>query len=337
MKPISRMVITVVACCVLSQAQTPARRFPPQVLARQASIVGVKTVPEGGKVTVDGVVVPNPFMLLKKDKPRVVRFELAGCKPLEKRLDPGNHYVMGVGVDFVGRKVDVVEFDQPPGTATAETNPVAPASPETTSSAPAASPAEPQSSATAAPPTAAPSVAPFGFEYGMTKEQVIQKLGKTALVKDSGVNVTFSSAPNPHPDFEMYVLAFSPQKGLLKITALSKDIETSDDGAELRTKFDAFLGALREKYGKADKDFDFCKGNDVECRSEYFMLTLKGKNRYLNSFWSRSKANLPPHLYTIGIEAVAMGINKGYIELAYEFDGWNEFVDEINKKRNSTF
>jgi hypothetical protein len=66
---------------------------------------------------------------------------------------------------------------------------------------------------------------------------------------------------------------------------------------------------------------DFCKGNDVECRSEYFMMTLKEKNRYLSSFWTSARSNLPAHLSTITIEAVALGMNKGYIEVGYEFDG----------------
>ena len=186
-------------------------------------------------------------------------------------------------------------------------------------------------------PAASKNASPFGFEFGMSKEKVIQKLGKNAVAKDGEVNVVFSTAPNPHPDFDSYIVAFSPQRGLLKITALSRDIETSDDGSELRSKFNFFLSALRDKYGKADKDFDFCKGNDVECESEYFMMTLKEKNRYLNSFWSRAKAGLPSPLTTVAIDAAALGMNKGYIKISYEFEGWNEFVDELNKKRNSTF
>ena len=97
-------------------SQTPASKFPPEVLDRKASVVGVKTVPEGRTIKVDGAPVPkNPFILLKKDKPRVLRFELAGYKAVEKTIEPGQHYVIGVGVDFANHKVQTVEFDQPPG------------------------------------------------------------------------------------------------------------------------------------------------------------------------------------------------------------------------------
>lgn len=183
-----------------------------------------------------------------------------------------------------------------------------------------------------------PSTSPFGFEYGMTREQVISKLGRSAVKKDSDVNMVVSTAPNPHPDFESYVLAFSPQKGLLKVVALSKDIETSDDGSELRDKFSVFRSALAEKYGKPEKDFDFCKGNEVECESRYYMMELMEKNRVLDSYWTLSGGNnLPIHLSTIAIEAKALSLNKGYVSIGYEFEGWDEFVDDQNKKRNSPF
>jgi hypothetical protein len=70
---------------------------------------------------------------------------------------------------------------------------------------------------------------------------------------------------------------------------------------------------------------------------EYFMVELKEKNRVLNSYWSSGKNNLPLHLQTLAIEAIASGINKGYIQIAYEFEGWDAFVDEQDKKRNSRF
>lgn len=322
-------------------SQAAPHKFPPEVLERKASIVGVKTTPDGGTVKVDGVTIPKtPFMLLKKEKPRVLRFELAGYKAVEKAVEPGQHYVIGIGVDFASHKAQLVEFDRPPGSTdavpAAEAIPAPASAPVATTTV--AALAEPVSApATAKPAPSSASANPFGFEFGMTKQQAIAKLGKDAMAKDSGVNVIFKTAPNPHPDFEIYIAAFSPEKGLLKITAVSKDIQTSDDGSELRQKFNTFLSALREKYGKTVKDFDFCKGNDVECRSEYFMMELKEKNRYLNSYWTNANNALPPHLQTIAIEAIASGINKGYIQIGYEFEGWDAFVDELDKKRNSTF
>jgi hypothetical protein len=337
----TKLAIAVLAVAFMFQLTAVSQAvpiFPPEVMDRKASIVGVRSTPPGVTVKVDGTVVPpNAFMLLKKDKPRVLRFELAGYKTIEKEITPGVHYIIGIGVDFAHHQVDVAEFDQPPGVAAAQPAPVAAPAPAEAPAPPAqpaamAAPEQPQ-----APQTARPTTRPFGFDFGMTKEQAIARLGKTAVVKDTGVTVVFNTAPNGHPDFESYILSFSPKAGLLKIRGVSKTFETSDDGSELRSKFHTFHDALGEKYGKAEKDFDFCKASDVACRSEYFMMTLMEKNRYLNSYWTAGKSNLPLHVQNIAIEAIALGINKGYIEIGYEFDGWDQFVDEINSKRNSSF
>jgi hypothetical protein len=319
-------------------SQLPGSKFPPEVMARKASVVGVRTTPPGGSVTIDGVKSSSSmFILTKKNKPRVLRFELAGYPAIEKALDPGQHYVMGLGVNFVTGQVSVVEFDQPPGTSAMPSAApvVAPAAAE-----PAASSVEAaaeKKSAAGSPIVTASAEGPFGFDYGMTKQQVIDKLGRNALSKDSGINVLFNTAPKPHPDFEAYILAFSPEKGLLKVTAVSKNISTSEDGADLRSKYNYFLDALKSKYGKAEKEFDFCKANDVECESQYYMMELMEKNRYLNSFWTASKVPLPAHLQNISIDAKALDLHSGFIEVSYEFEGWDAFVDEQDKKRNSSF
>jgi hypothetical protein len=318
----------------LSQAPP---NLPPEVLQHNASVVGVVTTPPGGKVSVDGKPVPTmPFILLKKDKPRLLRFELTGYKALEKEVDPGAHYIVGIGVDFVKHQVGLVERDPEvpvANTPVAPPSQPAPAAEASLATAPQSTESKPTSSQT----QNGPVVHPFGFDYGMTKDQAIAKLGKAAIVKDTGATVVFNTAPNGHPDFESYILAFSPEAGLLKIRAVSLTYKTSDDGSELRQKFVTFRDALAEKYGPAEKDFDFCKGNDVECRSEFFMMTLLEKNRYLNSYWTAAKCKMPLHIQTMSIDAIALGINKGYIEIAYEFDGWDKFVDDVNRKRNSSF
>jgi hypothetical protein len=233
-------------------AQQAGSKFPPEVISRKASVVGVRTTPPGGNVTIDGVKSSSSmFILTKKNKPRVLRFELAGYPAIEKALDPGQHYIMGLGVNFVTGQVSVLEFDQPPSTSAMPSAAplVAPAAAE-----PAAIPVETSAkkeSAAGSSSVSATAEGPFGFDYGMTKQQVIDKLGRTALSKDSGINVLFNTAPKPHPDFEAYILAFSPEKGLLKVTAVSKNVATSEDGADLRSKYNYFLDALKSKYGKA--------------------------------------------------------------------------------------
>jgi hypothetical protein len=175
---------------------------------------------------------------------------------------------------------------------------------------------------------------PFGFEAGMTKEQVIAKLGKDALVQDQGVLVAFNSAPDPHPDFVLYQCGFSPEQGLIKVIGISKKIETSEYGNELQAQFHTFRDALAEKYGKPGTDVDACKGNRVDCNDKFFMSSLKSEIRALDSFW---KTNLPANLESISLESDAIDSNSGYIAVSYEFQGWSKFADKINQRHNSSF
>lgn len=170
---------------------------------------------------------------------------------------------------------------------------------------------------------------PFGFHYGSSKADVIKQLGNSAVTKVSqdGVAVTFKTAPKPHPDFEAYTLFFSPTQGLLKVIAVGKDIETGDDGAELRKAYGGLKSGLEAKYGQP-QDLDNCKEEGVACEARFFMMELKQNNRNLFSIWQAEKTG-------IILEAKALGINKGYLVLSYEFQGWNEFVDNLNKKKDS--
>jgi len=170
---------------------------------------------------------------------------------------------------------------------------------------------------------------PFGFHYGSTKADVIKQLGNASVtnVSKDGTSVSFTTAPNPHPDFEKYVLFFSPTKGLLKIVAIGKDITTGDDGSELRQAFNRLRKSLDTKYGKS-QGLDNCKDDGAACESRFFMMELKSKNRNLFAIWQAEGTG-------ITLDAYALRINVGYVTLSYEFPGWSEFVDARNTKKDS--
>lgn len=60
---------------------------------------------------------------------------------------------------------------------------------------------------------------PFGLRAGMTRKQVEQIVGANAVISQKGDEVTYSTAPQPHPLFEEYILTFSRKYGLVKIHA----------------------------------------------------------------------------------------------------------------------
>src|SRR6266516_3833612 len=104
---------------------------------------------------------------------------------------------------------------------------------------------------------------PFGFEYGMTKDQVIAAVGKDKVINTENYKVRnesyilrVASAPKPDDRFEAYLLLISPDKGLLKIIATGKTIDTSEIGTELRVNFGAMRDSLSKKYGEPTNTYD---------------------------------------------------------------------------------
>jgi hypothetical protein len=109
---------------------------------------------------------------------------------------------------------------------------------------------------------------PFGFEKGMTREQIIAIVGKDDVTLSKGIILDVTTAPKPHPDFNRYILLISPDKGLLKVGAYGRTIETGDSGFQLQTAFKDTVDAITQKYGSPRKVFDTCSGSDVECSLE---------------------------------------------------------------------
>src|ERR1700675_3671928 len=80
---------------------------------------------------------------------------------------------------------------------------------------------------------------PFGFDYGMTKNQVIALVGADKILKEDGPLLRVAAAPKPDENFEAYLLIISPDQGLLKIIATGKTLDTSEFGTELRVYYGA--------------------------------------------------------------------------------------------------
>lgn len=62
---------------------------------------------------------------------------------------------------------------------------------------------------------------PFGFQCGMTTEQIIRLVGKSALKEAQGDTLILTAAPRPNPAFESYTLIVSPERGLLRMDGLA--------------------------------------------------------------------------------------------------------------------
>ena len=174
----------------------------------------------------------------------------------------------------------------------------------------------------------------FGFKAGMTEEQIIEIIGRKALSKVDGDLYTFSTAPTPHPEFEEYLCAISPQKGLLKVVALSVDIETNTFGETLKDSYAGIQTGVSKTYGKGES-FDTLEDGSLWTNPEDWMMGLLKKDRKLVTYWQPTTPQ--DHITIVSLEAIALSTEKGYLRPAYEFEGWEAYMDKKKDKQDNAF
>jgi hypothetical protein len=168
----------------------------------------------------------------------------------------------------------------------------------------------------------------------MTKEQIVAILGGKALTRVHDDAYTFSTAPSAHPEFETYICFISPEKGLLKVVALSKDIETNSFGEAVKDRFEQVQAGLSKAYGQGNL-YDYLKEGSIWNEPQDWMMGLLKDERTLEAFW---QLNLPQdHITIIALKAVAISREKGYLSLGYEFEGWEQYVDSKKEKQDNVY
>ena len=178
---------------------------------------------------------------------------------------------------------------------------------------------------------------PFGFDPGMTKQQIIDELGQNAIKEAKGDVLTLDNAPRPHSGFEEYILVIDPKRGLVKLHAVGVDISTSVYGDELKSAFNSMEESIASGYG-VSKRYDFLRVGSIWDERKDYMMGLLKKERTLESFWPNNDSiKLKGQVATIDLEARALSDEKGYLLLDYEFVGFQEYHEEQKNKENQVF
>jgi hypothetical protein len=179
--------------------------------------------------------------------------------------------------------------------------------------------------------TAAWATGPFGFECGMTKDQIAGTIGKRAIRQYNRKTPNLflaTKAPSPHPAFPVYLLLITPEKGLVKITAVTSDIRTKSSGEQVKAQYEDIQRALVSTYGQG-KVFDDLKDVDND-----WMKDLNKKEREVYTLWEFKKPR--NHIETIALEAKGLNGRTGYVMLSYEFEGFTTSVAK-DQKNDSVF
>jgi hypothetical protein len=177
--------------------------------------------------------------------------------------------------------------------------------------------------------------ASFGFERGMTPEQVTSLVGASAITNTmpdqlGGVQYTLSTAPSPHREFAQYILVFSKESGLLRVVAIGKELVTSSDGLQLRDHYDSLCTAMKTTY-ELDRQLDFARPGSLWNKPRDFMMGLLKNDRVLAAFFKDG------HGGHVIIEPSATDNSTGYITVSYEYQGWDEYFDRLRAKEATAF
>ena len=142
---------------------------------------------------------------------------------------------------------------------------------------------------------------------------------------------TFHGAPG---------IPFSPKDGLLLIVAFGPGIRTNGFGEAVHDSFLKIHDALSKTYGQPDGTVDRVKDGSIWAEPQGWMMGLLKEERELLALWSKSvfsTKKLPNRISGIVLEAKATSTEQGFLQLSYQFDGYDEYLHAKNEKADSVF
>jgi hypothetical protein len=152
---------------------------------------------------------------------------------------------------------------------------------------------------------------PFGYLMG----QSIAGLGLEKMDKP-GIYQT-ATPPKPHDDFETVVVEAYPETGICRIRGIGKDLENDGSGAAVQGKVTELANALATRYGEGHK-INGCSGGDIQCESQFWMMTLNGGERYFGYEWTRQNDKMKAsNIGGVDVLARAGDINTSFAIVEY--------------------
>ena len=148
--------------------------------------------------------------------------------------------------------------------------------------------------------------APFGLEWGLSKEQVTAMGVKLTPHKSAKDTYTAKTLPKNLSDGEAYYLIFKQGFGLVAIGVVTNNITRDPLGSKGIERYSQLKTAIVNKYGKPDDEFERALRNQF-----YECLKHEGCGSWA-SFWASGTDGV------IALELRGLTRGIGYIELKYE-------------------
>ena len=124
---------------------------------------------------------------------------------------------------------------------------------------------------------------PFGFDIGMTYDEVKEACGGTEPEYISG-DCYYVKPKKSHPALDKYIVWISDSVGLYYVKGISRDIISSEYGTEVKRSFNNLLIPLEKKYGKFTLT-DTVKPDSYWKDDKHWMQTLSEDSRTYRADW----------------------------------------------------
>ena len=165
---------------------------------------------------------------------------------------------------------------------------------------------------------------PFGIAMGTLIEDLGFNVEEIAPFKYCSLSV-----PKPHSTFEKYVMEITPTHGVSWIKSISKEINTSPYGVEIKTEFEKMNSKLEKKYGKPELT-DMLLPGSIWNEPRDWTQSLINRERILMSQWDiKDRSNIFDGLISIGLIASAYTTSEGYIAIEYTFSNNESAQQEV--------
>lgn len=172
---------------------------------------------------------------------------------------------------------------------------------------------------------------PFGLAAGMTRQQVVDIVGKghISVLEADHDTLVMGTVPSPHSAFELYFCTFSQKYGLVKITAMGHNINTPHSGDLVKDEFYRMVMAVERVYGRSDRIDDRLLSASTLTSEDDWMEALKYGERKLEASWANTQVKQKDEkISQIHLEAKARSKDQGWIELTYYFSDFQKYSDE---------
>ena len=169
--------------------------------------------------------------------------------------------------------------------------------------------------------TVAAFAGPFGFEMGMTLEQVQRACGgrRPEHIEDDMYSI---SPTKKHSSLSMYVAYISPTEGLCAVLAGTEEIRLDPAIAPVKNKFYEIEGALSRSYGKSVLTDDLPSWTN-------WLYGLKEGSSKLEAQWSPNRNGI----VKIVLSAKAETLYTARIYVVYVFANY----EKVEAQKDSVF